>query len=55
MKVSGVGCQVSGIKGANKSLKGLFRILSSFFFDQTGRPPEAGKLFRPVAALKPDT
>jgi hypothetical protein len=29
--------------------------LQSFFFDQTGRPPEAGKLRRPAAALKPDT
>ena len=26
----------------------------SFFFDQTGRPPEAGKLFRPEAALNPE-
>jgi len=27
----------------------------SFFFNQTGRPPEAGKLFRPAAALTPET
>jgi len=26
----------------------------SFIFDQTGRPPEAGKLFRPAAGLKPN-
>jgi len=26
-----------------------------FFFDQIGRPPEAGKLFRPAATLTPDT
>jgi hypothetical protein len=26
-------------------------MLLSFFFDQTGRPPMAGKLFRPAAAL----
>jgi len=25
-----------------------------FFFDQTGRPPKAGKLFRPAAWLKPE-
>ena len=29
--------------------------LQSFFFDQTGRPPEAGKLRRPAAALNSDT
>jgi hypothetical protein len=29
--------------------------LQSFFFDQTGGPPEAGKLRRPAAALNTET
>jgi hypothetical protein len=28
---------------------------NEFIFDQTGRPPKAGKLLRPAAGLTPET
>jgi hypothetical protein len=52
LQVSGVSVQVSAL--AVVLLTPRMK-LHSFFFDLTGRPPKAGKLFRPAAGLTPDT
>ena len=42
---------IAGEHNRSQDIDIRYSLFQSFFLDLTGRPPEAGKLFRPAAAI----